>query len=36
MEPEVFAAICAVQSPVTPVLGGSWSTGQDTGSDPDD
>ncbi len=37
MAPEVFAAICAVESPQQEsAVRGSWSTGQGTGSDPDD
>ncbi len=35
MEAEVFAATCAVESPAEATRG-SWSTGQGTGSDPDD
>ncbi len=37
MDPEIFAALCAVElvDPVSKV-GGSWTTGSGTGSDPDD
>lgn len=36
VEPEVFAATCAVESPTAATHGRSWTTGQGTGSDPDD
>lgn len=36
MESEIFAAVCAVESPAETNRDGSWSTGQGTGSDPDD
>lgn len=35
MIPETFAALCAVESPPS-TAGVSWTTGQGTGSDPDD
>jgi len=36
--PEIFAAVCAVESidNAFVLLGASWTTGSDTGSDPDD
>lgn len=37
MAAEVFAALCAVPTPpVESAQAGSWTTGSDTGSDPDD
>lgn len=37
MEPEIFAALCAVELVDQPhQVGGSWTTGSGTGSDPDD
>jgi hypothetical protein len=37
MNAEVFALVCAVESlPVENLARGSWTTGQDTGSDQDD
>ena len=36
VEAEIFAATCAVEAPAEAVQGNSWSTGQGTGSDPDD
>jgi hypothetical protein len=35
--PETFASVCAVESSSFSKLSmGSWTTGSDTGSDPDD
>lgn len=36
VEAEVFAAVCAVQSPADVDGRGSWTTGAGSGSDPDD
>lgn len=36
VEAEVFAAACAVEAATEATRSGSWSTGQGTGSDPDD
>lgn len=37
MKAEIFAAICAVKVIENPAVnGGSWTTGSNTGSDPDD
>jgi len=37
MDPEIFAVFCAVELVDQPYqVGGSWTTGSGTGSDPDD
>mgnify|MGYP001558904228 CR=1 FL=1 len=38
MDPEIFAAFCAVEiiGQSAQLNGGSWTTGSGTGSDPDD
>ncbi len=37
MNPQIFAAVCAVESVAQlPQVSASWTTGSGTGSDPDD